>query len=144
MGWALSKEQSDGSWSWDELGYWGHAAAGWTGWVGMVGGDECGNTLPHELGHSQTMSHFTDGSAADWGIDDEYPLDGTVLPTHPWGYDTTSRRFRGWFEPENGSNKRDPMNSGGWVNSETCVSHYTAYQGQKAQNWAKTNPVILS
>jgi hypothetical protein len=39
----------------------------------MKAGDECGNTISHEIGHSMTLSHFTTGTAASWGIADEYP-----------------------------------------------------------------------
>ena len=58
MGWSLSIGPSEsGSMSWDPMGYWsGWSAAAWTGWTGMRPGDECGNTLIHELGHSQTMA----------------------------------------------------------------------------------------
>jgi hypothetical protein len=72
----------------------------------MKAGDECGNTLSHEIGHSMTLGHFTEGSAENWGISDEYPKDGTHLESHPWGYDTTSRQFRTWYEGVDGSSKR--------------------------------------
>jgi len=40
MGWGLT-QQLNGTFSWDYLGYWsGWSAAAWTGWVGMVPGDE--------------------------------------------------------------------------------------------------------
>ena len=41
-------------------------------------GDECGNTLSHELGHSQTMGHFVDVMPE---IADEYPLAGVNMPS---------------------------------------------------------------
>ena len=45
-------------------------AAGWTGWTGIWLG-ECGNAFIHEVGHSGTLLHFVDGTAAAWGIADE-------------------------------------------------------------------------
>ena len=48
-------------------------AAGWTGWTAMWLGT-CGNGFTHELGHSMTLLHFTEGTADDWGIADEVPL----------------------------------------------------------------------
>jgi hypothetical protein len=111
MGWAQSVNRTDSSWAYDKLGYWdGWSAAAWVGWCGMKPGDEIGNTLIHELGHSQTMSHFTAGSATSWGIEEEYPQDGINLASHPWGYDTVSRRFRTWYDVADGSGKHDPMN----------------------------------
>lgn len=71
----------------------------------MKAGDECGNTISHEIGHSMTLSHFTSGSAASWGISDEYPDDGTQLEGHPWGYDSPSRQFRTLFEADGSSKK---------------------------------------
>ena len=60
MGWALSAEASDddgAAWAWGALGYWsGWSAAAWTGWCAMVPGDECGNTLIHELGHRRVAA----------------------------------------------------------------------------------------
>eukprot|EP00591_Stephanopyxis_turris_P017457 CAMPEP_0195538376 /NCGR_PEP_ID=MMETSP0794_2-20130614/49491_1 /TAXON_ID=515487 /ORGANISM="Stephanopyxis turris, Strain CCMP 815" /LENGTH=1515 /DNA_ID=CAMNT_0040672349 /DNA_START=170 /DNA_END=4717 /DNA_ORIENTATION=+ len=147
MGWAISRNDTDdGSWRWEDMGTWGAwAAAGWTGWTGMRPGSECGNTLAHELGHSQTMSHFTSGSAVKWGIDDEYPLDGTNMETHPWGYDTTSRRFRTWYKHNDiTTGKRDPMNGGEKSNTEACFPQYTGYHAAKSQTWALSSPVLLS
>ena len=145
MGWALTSMQSDGSMNWKSLGYWsGWSAAAWTGWCAMKPGDECGNTLIHEIGHSQTMGHFTSGSAANWGIADEYPYDGVNTEFHPWGFDTVTRRFRTWYNHVDGGGKRDPMNDGEAPNSETCFPQYTAYHAKKSQNWAKSSPVLLS
>lgn len=127
------------------MGYWnGWSAAAWVGWCGMRPGDECGNTLIHEIGHSQTMSHFTEGSALKWGIADEYPQDGTNLESHPWGYDTVTRRFRTWYDPADGLGKRDPMNGGERSNSETCFPQYTGYHAKKSQMWGENSPVLLS
>ena len=41
MGWSLSKQNADdGSWEWEDLGYWGDlAAAAWTGWCVLKAGD---------------------------------------------------------------------------------------------------------
>jgi len=145
MGWSLTGQQADGSVYWDYLGYWdGWIAAAWTGWCAMAPGDECGNALIHELGHSQTMEHFTSGTSVSWGIADEYPMDGVNTKFNPWGYDTVSRRFRTWYNPYTNDGKNDPMNGGEDPNSETCFPQYTAYHAQKSQNWAKASPVLLS
>jgi hypothetical protein len=123
-------------------------AAGWTGWSALWQG-ECANVFPHELGHSMTLEHFTDGTAEGWGIDDEYPQDGTNLATHPWGFDTTRREFRTWYRVdgagpvlEDGAlvGKRDPMNGGEAANGVTCFPQYTAYHAWKAQTWAQSAP----
>lgn len=75
------------------------------------------------------MSHFTSGTAVAWGIADEYPEDGVNEPWHPWGYDTTSRRFRTWYEDYNVTHgKYDPMDGGEPPNSETCFPQYTGEQ----------------
>ena len=142
MGWALSSNVT-GTWNWDYLGYWsGWSAAAWVGWCGMVPGDECGNTLIHELGHSQTMSHWTTvlpNSAV------EYPLGGVNMPYGPWGYDTTSRRFRTWYKvSDTTAGKNDPMNGGEDSNSETCFPQYTAYHAQLSQNWSSSSPILLA
>jgi len=145
MGWAQSANNGDGTWGWDRMGYWeAWSAAAWVGWCGMRPGDECGNTLIHEIGHSQTMGHFTEGKASSWGIEDEYPQDGTNLETHPWGYDTVTRRFRTWYDHQDGSGKRDPMNGGEGRNAETCFPQYTAYHARKSQQWGENSPVLLS
>jgi len=145
MGWGLT-EKINGNWSWDWLGYWdGWSAAAWTGWVGMAPGDECGNTLIHELGHSQTMSHFTTGSAASWGIADQYPEDGVNEPWSPWGWHATTRRFRTWYQEYNVTHgKYDPMNGGEDANSESCFPQYTAYGAQVSQSWGSQSPILLS
>jgi hypothetical protein len=78
MGWALSSNTT-GKWTWNHIGYWDYwSAAAWVGWCGMVPGDECGNTLIHELGHSQTMGHFVDVRPE---VAEEYPLAGVNMPT---------------------------------------------------------------
>ena len=142
MGWALSSKAT-GRWNWDYLGYWdGWSAAAWVGWCGMVPGDECGNTLIHELGHSQTMSHWTTVQPESAV---EYPLGGVNMPWGPWGYDTTSRRFRTWYTVSNTSvGKNDPMNGGEDSNKETCFPQYTAYHAQFSQNWSWSSPVLLA
>jgi hypothetical protein len=71
----------------------------------MKTGDECGNTISHEIGHSMSLNHFTTGTAEDWDISDEYPEDGTHLASHPWGYDTVSRQYRTWYDPRDGTSK---------------------------------------
>jgi hypothetical protein len=108
MGWALVNDNFNCSLcEYKSLGYWdGWSAAASLGWCGMKAGDECGNTLSHEIGHSMTLNHFTEGTALDWGIADEYPEDGTHLASHPWGYDTPSRQFRTWYNAHDGSSKR--------------------------------------
>jgi hypothetical protein len=108
MGWALVNDNTNCSLcEYKSLGYWsGWSAAASLGWCGMKAGDECGNTLSHELGHSMTLNHFTEGTASAWGIADEYPKDGTHLASHPWGYDTPSRQFRTWYNVQDGSSKR--------------------------------------
>ena len=146
MAWALTATQGDGTMAYEDLGQWKDwSAAAWTGWCAMVPGAECGNTLIHEIGHSQTMGHFTKGTAVEWGIADEYPQDGVNTRFHPWDYDTVSRRFRTWYNHLNQTaGKYDPMNSGEKANSETCFPQYTAYHAKKSQNWAKAQPVLLS
>jgi len=125
-------------------------AAGWTGWTGMWL-DECGNGFIHEIGHSFTLAHFTAGTAAGWGIAEQYPNDGTNLSDHPWGYDTTRRQFRTWYRVDasgpvmNGGDlvgKRDPMNGGESSNALTCFPQYTAYHAQKMQAWEQNSPTI--
>jgi hypothetical protein len=128
----------------------GGVAGGWTGWSAIWAG-ECGNAFIHELGHSMTMAHFTDGTGNRWGIGDEYPQDGTNLAGHPWGYDTSRRQIRTWyrvngagpvFRGETFQGKRDPMNGGESSNSITCFPQYTAFHARKAQRWMQNNPTI--
>ncbi len=126
-------------------------AAGWTGWTAMWA-SECGNGFIHEVGHSLTLAHFTGGSAASWGIADEYPLDGTNLETHPWGYDAGRRALRTWYRVDSGGpvfdgetlvGKRDPMNGGeARLAGVTCFPQYTAYHAWKAQNWMESTSTI--
>ena len=141
-----------------QLGYesWGGwAAAAYTGWCAMRPGDECGNLLIHELGHSATMAHFT---AADdsisWGIEDEYPNGGFSNVSLPWGYDSVSQRFRTWYyvveetatgryADVNGTAKRDPMNSGSYKTTESCFNQFVPYHARKMQNWAMSAPELL-
>ena len=127
-------------------------AAGWTGWTGMWL-DDCGNGLIHELGHSFTLLHFTEGVAVMWGIVDEYPKDGTNLETHPWGYDTVQRAFRTWYRvdaagpvQEGGAlvGKRDPMNGGESPNRATCFPQFTAYHAKWMQDWEQDKPTIAN
>jgi hypothetical protein len=128
-------------------------AAGWTGWSSLWLG-ECGNVFVHELGHSMTMLHFGDGTAASWGIDDEYPANGTHVFGHPWGFDSTRREFRTWYQV-NGQGpildddglpvgKRDPMNGGEGANALTCFPQYTGYHAWKAQDWAQGEATIAA
>lgn len=146
MGWAMVNDGFGCSLcQYKSLGYWdGWSAAASLGWCGMKSGDECGNTISHEIGHSMTLNHFTTGTAADWGISDEYPEDGTHLATHPWGFDSPSRQFRTWYNPIDGSSKYDPMNGGGDPTKGSCFNYYTAYHAQKSQNWGVQSPQILS
>ena len=127
-------------------------AAGWTGWSGMWL-DECGNGFIHEVGHTFSLLHFTEGTAATWGIEDEYPSDGIWLASHPWGYDTIRRRFRTWYRVDtegpvlnNGAlvGKRDPMNGGEPSNRETCFPSYTAYQTKRSLDWMENNSTLRS
>ena len=106
-GWALTKDDPvNGGLKWEDMGHWkAWGGAGWTGWTAMRAGDECGNALAHEIGHSQTMHHFNGGASFRWGIFDEYPFDGIHMDFHPWGYDTVSRRFRTWYDHVDRSGK---------------------------------------
>lgn len=149
MGWSLSKQDDDGGWHWEDLGYWDTlAAAAWTGWVAMKAGDECSNYFIHELGHAQSMQHFDNGVAASWGIEDEYPSgDGVYTSNLPWGYDSVARQFRTWFDPLDGSGKKDPLNGEGeppYSQELNCFSQYTPYQCEISQEWAMSTPVLLS
>jgi hypothetical protein len=124
-------------------------AAGWTGWTAMWA-EPCGNALIHEVGHSFTLAHFTEGTAADWGIDDEYPRDGVHLADHPWGFDALRHRLRTWFRVERGGpveaggervGKHDPMNGGEAADAVSCYPQYTAYHARRIQDWAAANPI---
>ena len=143
-------------WVVDENGYASDidnagVAAGWTGWS-AIWAWECGNAFTHELGHSQTLYHFTGGTAASWGIGEEYPNDGQNMSFHPWGYDTARRQFRTWYQvgsggPTEGSDegkygKRDPMNGGEGANAVNCFPQYTGYHAEKIQNWYEASPTI--
>ena len=145
MGWVRN---DDGSYSdLDNAPY----AAGWTGWTAMWLG-VCGNTFIHEVGHSSTLAHFTSGTASSWGIADEYPLDGVNLETHPWGFDSTRKRFRTWYRVDSGgpvddgsggwTGKRDPMNGGESPNPVSCFPQYTGFHTAKIQAWNQTTPTI--
>ena len=126
-------------------------SAGWTGWSSIWHG-ECGNVFNHEVGHSMTLAHFTAGSAASWGIDEQYPLNGENLEYHPWGFDTTRKMFRSWYRvnssgiayKDDGSiqGKRDSMNGGESSNAITCFPQYTAYHSWKIQDWAQSTPTF--
>jgi hypothetical protein len=128
-------------------------AAGWTGWTALWN-YECSNGFTHELGHSQTLYHFTSGTAASWGIGDEYPNDGQTMSWHPWGYDSARREFRTWYQvgsagPTAGDDegffgKRDPMNGGEGANALNCFPQYTGYHSQKIQNWYQDTPTLRS
>lgn len=146
MGWF---KRSDGNYQDIDDAPW---AAGWTGWTAMWA-DECGNGFVHELGHSLTMAHFTEGTASSWGIADEYLQDGVNLETHPWGYDTVRNRFRTWYRVDgngpalntNGEviGKRDPMNGGENANAASCFPQYTNYHARKAQGFFQNNRTIM-
>jgi hypothetical protein len=123
-------------------------AAGWTGWTAMWAG-ECGNAFIHEVGHSLTLAHFTDGTATSWGIADEYPRDGTFVAAHPWGFDSLRGRFRTWYrvgaagpalEGDAFVGKRDPMNGGEASDAVSCFPPYTPYHARQAQQWMVTTP----
>ncbi len=126
-------------------------AAGWTGWTAMWLG-ECANVFIHEIGHSFTLAHFTDGTGAAWGIGDEYPEDGTNLASHPWGFDSTRTRFRTWYrvnsdgpvmtETGDWQGKRDPMNGGESATSASCFPQFTAYHAWQIQDWSQSRPTI--
>jgi len=128
-------------------------AAGWTGWTAMWLG-ECANVFIHEIGHSFTLAHFTEGTGASWGIGDEYPEDGVNLASHPWGFDSTRSRFRTWYRvngdgpvmTESGSlqGKRDPMNGGESADAASCFPQYTAYHAWQIQDWSQSRPTITS
>lgn len=127
-------------------------AAGWTGWSGMWL-NECGNGFIHEVGHTFTLAHFTNGTSESWGIADEYPLNGVNLGSHPWGYDSVRRRFRTWYRVnmngpvmEDGAlvGKRDPMNGGEASNQVSCYPQYTAYQMKRSQAWLETSPTLMA
>ena len=67
-----------------------------------------------KMGHCQSMQHFDNGVAFDWKIEDEYPSgDGVYTPDLPWGYDSVLRQFRTWFDPLDGTGKKDPLNGEG-------------------------------
>ena len=129
-------------------------AAGWTGWTAMWLG-MCGNGFTHELGHSFTFYHFTEGTADSWGIADEYTNgDGTHVEGHPWGYDCVRRQLRTWYRVDASGpvyasqtelqGKRDPMNGGESANAETCFPQYTPYHARKAQEWAQATALPMS
>ena len=127
-------------------------AAGWTGWTAMWA-DECGNAFIHEVGHSFTLAHFTEGTGVSWGIADQYPSDGVSLETHPWGYNHYTKELRTWYRVDRDGpvlsqggafvGKRDPMNGGEPTNSLTCFPQYTGYHAWKAQNWMNSQPTIM-
>ena len=126
-------------------------AAGWTGWSALWQG-ECGNATIHELGHSFTLAHFTSGTAASWGIDDEYPEDGVNLESHPWGWSSTTRQLRTWYRVDsNGAvldggvpvGKHDPMNGGESANALTCFPQYTSVYAKYVQDWQQRSPTLL-
>ncbi len=125
-------------------------AAGWTGWT-ATWLEECENVFIHEVGHSYTLAHFTDGVADSWGIGDEYPQDGTHVEEHPWGYDTTRRQLRTWYRVDSGGpvtdgvgliGKNDPMNGGEPANAVTCFPQYIPYQARVAQSWLQGTPTL--
>jgi len=144
-GWVMN---DDGSYSdLDNAPY----AAGWTGWTAMWLG-ECANVFIHEVGHSGTLLHFTEGTASSWSIADEYPLDGVNLSTHPWGFDTIRERFRTWYRVDSSGpvetsggdwqGKRDPMNGGEGPNAASCFPQFTPYHAWQVNDWLTTTPAI--
>ena len=141
-------------------------AAGWTGWTVAWTGKttECGNMFTHELGHAMTFAHFTEGTAENWGISDEYPDDGQHVVYccdpdhgshlgHPWAYDTARRRISSWYRVTSSGvawtstgerqGKRDPMNGGEPKNGATCFPQYTPFHARKGQRWAQSKPLPL-
>ncbi|MEC9378906.1 MAG: M66 family metalloprotease, partial [Candidatus Latescibacterota bacterium] len=146
LGWVMN---DDGSYSdIDNAGL----AAGWTGWTGLWAG-ECDNGFIHELGHSFTLLHFTEGTALWWGIATEYPYDGRHVGWHPAGFDTLRRQFRTWYRVDSSGpvydgaymyGKNDPMNGDEAANAQTCFPQYIPYQAQKIQDWAEDTTTITS
>ncbi|WP_313817716.1 M66 family metalloprotease [Cupriavidus sp.] len=132
----------------DDIG----AAGGWTGWSAIWWNTDCGNAFAHEVGHSYTFGHFTGGTAANWKIAEEYPKDGTWLPTHPQPVDVVRNAFRTWYkvagtpvagDTANGlAGKRDPMNGGERSDAQSCFPPYTAYHARKFQQWMKQTPTL--
>lgn len=125
-------------------------AAGWTGWTAMWA-QECGNGFIHEVGHSMTLAHFTEGTAARWGIEAQYPNDGTNIEAHPWGFDSTRGALRTLYRVDSSGpvmtmnelvGKRDPMNGGEARNAVACFPQYTGYHAQKAQLWMQNQPTL--
>ena len=123
--------------------------AGWLGWTCLHHGSGCNNVTTHEWGHSFTLLHFVGGTAAAWGIADQYPQDGVNLASHPWGFDTWRGRFRTWYrvdsprtDLDNLVGKHDPMNGGEARNAETCFPQYTAYHALRIQRWHEERLVI--
>ena len=154
MGWAMSvpdPKTNEAFKGWKRMGQWPKwGAAAWTGWCAMHPGDECGNTLVHELGHSYTMHHFTGNANIDWDIADEYPGGGISHENLPWGYDSVKRKFKTWYkaasfgEGKQLQGKNDPMNGGEWKDlGDTCYPQFTPYHGQKAFLWSQSSPTIL-
>ena len=145
MGWVVDEDGNASDI--DDAG----VAAGWTGWTAMWA-EECGNTFIHEIGHSMTLNHFTAGTANSWGIGDQYPNDGQHMSDHPWGYDSTRRQFRTWYQvssngPVEGDDagfngKYDPMNGGEAANAVTCFPQYTGYHAAVIQNWSEQSPTL--
>lgn len=83
---------------------------------------------------SFTLAHFVGSATSEsWDIGDEYPDGGTSSAATPWGYDTPSRRFRTWYDVDDGSGKDDPMNGGEAANAETCFPQFTAYHAMRMQ-----------
>ncbi|MEE9382449.1 MAG: M66 family metalloprotease [Nannocystaceae bacterium] len=129
----------------------GGIAGGAVGWSAIFSNSDCGNALAHEGGHAVGMGHFTGGKAEKWGIEDEYPKDGTNLASHPWGFDSVRNRFRTWYRVNNSGpavndngdliGKNDPMNHGE-ANTFTCFPQYTAFHAKKAQSYIEKRLVI--
>ncbi|MBI0360541.1 M66 family metalloprotease [Burkholderia oklahomensis] len=130
-------------------------SGGWTGWAATWNdpAGQCGNLFAHELGHSLGLSHFTTGTAKQWGIADEYPNDGVNGRNNPWGFDTMRNLFRTWYRVDaNGPvldratgqpvGKHDPMNGGEDGNAVACYPQFTAYQAMKMQNWLDATPTL--
>nr|WP_241161833.1 M66 family metalloprotease [Burkholderia gladioli] len=130
-------------------------SGGWTGWAATwnYASGQCGNLFAHELGHSLGLSHFTEWTAKQWGIADEYPNDGINGPNNPWGFDTVHNQFRTWYrvnadgpviDKATGQSvgKHDPMNGGEDGNAVACYPQFTAYQAMKMQNWLDTTPTL--
>ena len=67
----------------------------------------CGNVFSHELGHSFSLSHFTDSDQCQGRLPAshtaeqciaEYPDGGYSSAKLPWGFDTNRQALRTWYQ----------------------------------------------